>query len=145
MAGELVLTPSGGSAITYSDAVAATQPFYTHAGKYVDQHPVPGNKRQAWQDVDAPGVDGLDPRPLGTRGRLLGPFRVWYVGASENAVATAFLADLAALDGKAVEVQHPTAGTFANCRLVEGRPVQAPTPAGSVYWMQALVTLEEVD
>lgn len=112
--GNLVITPAGGSAVTF---LPATSGFYRAAGKYwVKGHAQ--DPEYAREMIAAPGVDGYIVRRHGARGREFEGFAVEYVSMTKALTLAALLADVTALKNKNCSVAVPDDATYANCEII---------------------------
>jgi len=130
---------------TLTFPAAAGADYRTAPGKYHERAPVPGSGDWAFQDSEAPAVDGVDVKAHGFRNRSIGPFKVVFVGASEAAAITAYLADRDKLVNKEITVTHPTAGSLPGCRLASMAmdPDVAEETGAGTYIATAFILLDQ--
>lgn len=141
----LIVTPAGGSAITYADAsLEFTSTPNTRAWLH---RPELSAARYGVTPGRAPNVDGNQVKRSGFDSRDLSRIVLMYVHSSPTEVWTMFNTDHDAMVNKACSVQLPSiASAFPACELVQFDPVLdryrrqvIPTGVGT-YRMRVLMS-----
>jgi hypothetical protein len=112
MATVISVTPSGGSAVNFTDG-------YTYAtdGKYLKDSPQYDAKRYEFEEASSSGVDGVGIKNFGRRGQLI-RWKATYVAATETALMTAFEADNLAINATLSTLVYGGA-THTRCQCVK--------------------------
>lgn len=112
MASTLVVSPSGGGGATFA---AMGSGWMASGGRYLQGGPT-GAEVHAFQMVSTPSVNNQIVKRGGFRERELGPFRVYYIAASSDAVQALWEADQAAFAGDTSSITY-RGQSLQNCEF----------------------------
>jgi len=140
MAGDIVITPSGGAAVTFG---AATAGFYRTVGRYwglgIIQDP-----EYALEYVPAPGVAGCAIRRHGWRRRQFDMLLVEYVNTTAQLVANMYNNDVAALKNVKTQIVMPDDATYASCEILRMVKESYPKNNGVTFRMRVRIIARQV-